>query len=390
MEGLYLKYPDDLEVASFYALAHLGVGSIEKATEIAQKVLSKNPNHPGALHYYIHCNDHPERAHLALEAANRYPKVAPYAAHALHMPSHIFAALGQWDGVVSSNEQSMAAADDRIKRKGLGVDQRDYHSIWWLAFGYLQQGRYQDALALIKQVEGNASQSNDHTIRNNLTFMRAHYILESKDYNNELLQRPVKIEDLPIENQITAYFTDGYAAVQRGDLPTAKSALASMKVALNKTSNHHVEKESHNHDHGTTNASGTSPVKYSLAALLQKELQALVLLKEGKIKESEKHLQEAIHIQSHRPALSVPIFIKPAHELLGEVLLTLSWPVEAKKAFQASLKMAPNRVLSLEGLMKAAEHSGDKRLAVETQTSLRNIRRQEEAKANPENKTNKK
>jgi tetratricopeptide (TPR) repeat protein len=373
MRQLYANYPDDPEVASFCALAYMGANIIDTAAEITKKVLEKEPYHPGALHYFIHCNDNASHAHLALQAAERYPKAAPYAQHALHMPSHIFAALGLWDGVVASNIESIAAAEERRKRKGLGVEGRAYHSIWWLEHGYLQQGRYKEALALVKEVENNASQSDDRFIRNNLVVMRAHYIIESRDWENKLLKRPVKIDDLSTDNQTITYFTDGYAAIHKGDLSAAQKCLESINVVVSKTLKDQPEQG--NHSHAMGNATGSLPAAYSISIVLQKELQALILLKESKWAEAEKSLQEAIRNESLRGQFVVPIFIKPARELMGEVLLSLNRPVEAKQEFQSALELAPNRVLSLQGLSKAAKLSGDKKLATNTQIKIKAIRR---------------
>jgi len=106
MEKLYKKYPKHNEVAAFYALSCLGavklgrdVAAYEKGADIAKGILVNNPDHPGALHYLIHSYDDPEHAPLALTAANRYSKVAAAAPHALHMPSHIYVAVGMWDEV---------------------------------------------------------------------------------------------------------------------------------------------------------------------------------------------------------------------------------------------------------------------------------------------------
>ncbi|MDM9632823.1 hypothetical protein QU605_15195, partial [Robiginitalea sp. M39] len=91
MEGLSKKYPDNHEVAAFYALSLLGSvpdGRDEelygKGAKIALGILAENPNHPGALHYTIHSYDDPKHAALALEAAHAYAEVAPDASHALH------------------------------------------------------------------------------------------------------------------------------------------------------------------------------------------------------------------------------------------------------------------------------------------------------------------
>ena len=83
------------------------------AASIAQKVYAENPKHPGAAHFIIHSFDDPEHAPLALPAANAYAKIAPSAAHALHMPSHIYVQLGMWQQVAASNVVAYKAADGR-------------------------------------------------------------------------------------------------------------------------------------------------------------------------------------------------------------------------------------------------------------------------------------
>jgi hypothetical protein len=105
MATLNKKYPGNHDVAAFYALSLLALkkGWTEweeyntQAASIVSAILKENPNHPGALHYLVHADDHPNYAREGLAAADKYAKVASYAGHALHMPSHIYLALGMWD-----------------------------------------------------------------------------------------------------------------------------------------------------------------------------------------------------------------------------------------------------------------------------------------------------
>src|SRR5439155_17072202 len=100
MRGLYEEFPKDTETATFYALSILGstpernVANYMKAAAILEEVYAAHPDHPGAVHYLIHCYDDPIHAPLGLRVARQYAKLAPASAHALHMPSHIFLALG--------------------------------------------------------------------------------------------------------------------------------------------------------------------------------------------------------------------------------------------------------------------------------------------------------
>src|SRR5215216_2462621 len=100
MRQLRDKNPDDFEAQTVYAFAVLGVGyatptdtSLSKQLEAAailEKLWKQNPNHPGVVHYLIHCYDYPALAQRGLAAARAYDSIAPWVPHALHMPSHIF------------------------------------------------------------------------------------------------------------------------------------------------------------------------------------------------------------------------------------------------------------------------------------------------------------
>src|SRR6185503_18986196 len=157
MEKVYRDFPDDLEAACFYSLSLLGtVRPGDKgfkrqslAGAIAFDIYRKNPDHPGAAHFIIHSFDDPEHAILALPAARRYAEIAPEAHHARHMPAHIFLQLGMWPEAAASNESAWAVSDAWVKRKGLPLSARDYHSLHWLLYVYLQQGRYNKAEELL-------------------------------------------------------------------------------------------------------------------------------------------------------------------------------------------------------------------------------------------------
>ena len=123
MEELYQKYPDDHEVASFYALAVLSARSAAggdldnrmaiRAGTIGLDIFNQNPIHPGAAHYTIHSFDDPIHAPLALEAAYRYAEIAPAVSHARHMPTHIFIQHGMWDLVSGHNQSANDAAREQ-------------------------------------------------------------------------------------------------------------------------------------------------------------------------------------------------------------------------------------------------------------------------------------
>ena len=135
-----LVRPDDDE-----QLARLVEPEQRQAVEILTPFVAEHPEHPGVAHYLIHSLDYPPLAHLALDAARRYARIAPGSSHALHMPSHIFVRLGLWPESIASNLDS---ADAAIRSRALFADTASFdelHALDYLEYAYLQTG--QDAAA---------------------------------------------------------------------------------------------------------------------------------------------------------------------------------------------------------------------------------------------------
>src|SRR5215211_1703685 len=197
MEKIYRAYPEDLDAAAFYSLSLIGRVRPEdkryrlqaQAGAIALEVYQKNPNHPGAAHYIIHAFDDPDTAFLALPAARRYATIAPEAHHARHMPSHIFLQLGMWPEAAASNLSAWESSDAWMKRKKLSPNVRDYHSLHWLLYVYLQQGRYKEAeqlLGLMKKVMSESTYDNKLRpgyYENNYAAMAAAFVIETERWN---------------------------------------------------------------------------------------------------------------------------------------------------------------------------------------------------------------
>ena len=196
MEKIYRSYPEDLEAAAFYSLSLIGLVKGDdksyrlqaQAGAIALEVYQKNPNHPGAAHYIIHAFDDPDHSILALPPARRYATIAPEAHHAPPMPSHIFLQLGLCPEAAASNESAWESSDAWMKRKNLSVNVRDYHSLHWLLYVYLQQGRYSKAQELLTLMRKTMSESTyDNKLRpgyyeNGYANMAAAFIVETESW----------------------------------------------------------------------------------------------------------------------------------------------------------------------------------------------------------------
>jgi len=243
MSDLHTKYPDNHEVAAFYALSLLGSVSdgrddktYGKGADIANGILKENPKHPGALHYLIHSYDDPEHAKLALTAADSYSVVAPDASHALHMPSHIYVAMGMWDKVVSSNENSYQASINRMIAKDLAPFGRGFHAYHWLEYGYLQQGRIEDAEKLVVDMKRFTEEAPNKYSKSHMVYLKGTYLIESEIWNSDVANIEVDISDLNLTVRSQYRFIDGMKAFKSENRTSLDATIEEIKNDLDKES----------------------------------------------------------------------------------------------------------------------------------------------------------
>lgn len=385
MEKVSRDYPDDLEAASFLALALLGsvrsddpagLRTRVKAGAIALEVARKEPDHPGATHYILHAFDDPVHAILALPAAEHYANIAPGAPHAGHMPSHIFLQLGMWPEAAATLEASWA------RQKDLSVGERDYHSLYWLHYVYLQQGRYSKAEELLALMQKGLAESPEDakTFLGYATFvyssMAAAFIVETTrwDWATKLVERlqrntanfidavernPGPYQGLARYVQALWIFTRGMAAAQKNSPDARKSVGALQAMAQGAHSGT-----------GTGTGTGDLPgIGLPLSKILEiqrLEIEAVASASKGKLDEAVRSMKKATAVEEQLlPLPGPPPLIKPSHELFGEILLQADRPAEAEKQFETALLRHTNRARSLLGAARAAARQGDRESAID-------------------------
>src|SRR3989441_9395346 len=349
MERLVASFPTDREAKVFYALSLLGlsqgvrdVPTYMRAAAIVDRVFRENPNHPGAAHLLIHCYDDPIHARLGLAAARAYAEIAPAAAHAHLMTTHIFLALGMWDEVVSQNE--IAAGPERAAWT-------PNHYTDWLGYGYLQQGRYADALGLLNLMRQNADWATGRGLAV-LAQMRADYVVNSERWDSPSLQWGIDLTYANSRAVAADLFATGFAALQRGDRAVADRALADL-AALDRT----------------RPAPGTGYVD-PIPGILHLELRAAARRADGTVAAAITLLRRATALEDAMPLeYGPPGTVKPSHELLGEMLLDAGRPRDAQIGFAHALRLAPKRARSPLGLARAAAAAGDRTTRSEEHTS---------------------
>ena len=321
---LHAAYPDDMEVAAFHSVAILGTATngrdipvYMRAAAIAEEIFVKNPDHPGALHYAIHSYDDPVHAPLGLRMANRYAKVAAAAAHALHMPSHIYVALGMWDESIASNIDAAAAADARRERKKLHVDERGYHSLAWLAYSYLQKGKGSKSLELIRDMQRDVEEADGSArSRYHLATMRAHHVIALDAWKDEMAAFEVDFEGLSLPTKATELLVRGVASMRRRDQEGAEKALEELRTILGQP----IQPV----DDGVAGCCAAPPEVFGEASPLMKaamvtveELAAYVAVGRRDLETALDHARVACELEDAMGFdFGPPMVAKPAHELL--------------------------------------------------------------------------
>jgi tetratricopeptide (TPR) repeat protein len=346
MRELHERFPQDDDASCFYALALLGTTegvrdtrAYMRAAALLEEVFARNPGHPGAIHYLIHCYDDPAHAPLGLRAARVYAKIAPAASHAQHMISHIYIALGDWDAVVTSNENAVRVSEERLQRRRGPLYNRSHHALHWLEYAYLQQGHFHDGRAKLETMFADARASSAGGNAGYYAIMRATYIVAAPDAKNA----PPSLGSSGM-SAATDSFAGGWLAIQAGDLDGVRKALTEIQT----------------HRGSSSGATGYAARDSIVAGILADELEALLLVKQSRGEDAVALLKKSAAAEDGLSfEFGPPEIVKPSHELLGEVLLELHRPAEARKQFELALERTPRRSLSLLGEARAASQAGD-------------------------------
>ena len=353
---VYEKHLDDEDAGAFSALAKLAVASKsdktfaanKEAGALVEKLHAEHPEHPGLFHYTIHAYDNPVLAEQALDAARGYDKLAPEVPHALHMPSHIFVRVGEWEDVADWNRRSAAAA---LKHSSGGLTTMHYpHAIDYLVYARLQQGRDDDATKALDELRGNGPFRPELAAAYALAAAPARLALERRSWADAAdlsVREPADFswDRFPAAESIT-WFAKGLGAARTENIEGANAALE------------HLDQI-----HQQLAEAGDAYWAVHTDAQ-RKAVGAWIAFAEGDAKEALQMMQAAAEIEDSVDKHPVtPGAVLPARELLGEMLLEMERPAEALAAFEASLAVSPKRLNSLSGAGRAAELAGDREKA---------------------------
>jgi tetratricopeptide (TPR) repeat protein len=358
MKRVHMNYPDDLEARVFYGLSVLGVGSANReyatymqAAAIITPVWDANHSHPGAAHYLIHSYDDPVHAILGLPMARAYEKIAVDAAHAQHMTSHIYVALGLWDDMIGANVTALSV--ESAKTVGEGPRSREaWHHRYWLHYGRLQQGRLDEAREMLTMARERIS---DNPLPREPAYygaMYARYLIDTELWEEADKWLAPDSVHIPTPHY---YFAQAYAAAQLGHLDAARDLLPKIQM-------------------GGEEANPEIILSQEEVDILKLEVQSVIAMKEGDGGKAVTMAREAAEMQASLPfRYGPPRISKPTAELLGDILYELGNSDGAILAYQDQLSRSKLRANSLIGLARAAAKIGDDTTSLEAYDSLASI-----------------
>src|SRR5262245_53457738 len=347
MEQVYARYPQDTEAAAFYALALQATADPHDRTfakqrrsgEIVEKIFLVQPDHPGAAHYIIHAYDYAPLAAHAVSAAGRYAQFAPAVPHALHMPSHIYVLLGMWPETIQGNIAAAAAEKDR------GNPDDRMHALDYLAYAYLQQAQDVEARRILDEARGIMSDlvarkydSGRPTAHFAIAAIEARWALERGKWSEAAAIEP-RPNRFP-HTEAMIYFARAIGAARSGDGARARAdvdRLAALKESMK-------------------DAYWAEQIEIQRRAAAAWTARA-----EGKADEGFTLMRSAVELEAATEKHNItPGPIVTARELYGDMLIEAGQPAPAAQAYEASLRVAPNRFKSLYGAGRAFARAGDR------------------------------
>jgi tetratricopeptide (TPR) repeat protein len=359
MAKLHAHHPEDVDAVAFYGLAILGtahagrdVATYMRAAAVLEEAWMNHRNHPGLVHYLIHSYDDPAHAPLGLRAARIYAKIAPNAAHAQHMTSHIFLALGMWRETVDANIAAIADVDRVRKAEGKGPMGCGHYPSW-LGYAYLQLGQMDKARGALAScrtaLESEAPMDHpghtmdpDQSVSGSFANMRLRYLLDTGDWAGEIAGWTLPQTAGPAA-RLDFAFARAMGEIAQGHRAAAHRALAELE-----TVGHEVA--------DIATRSGAADPSYGIRPeILLLEAQGLLAEQEGDLAGAERLLHQAAGLEEKLPiAFGPPTIEKPTYELLGEFLLRRGRKDEAHAEFEKALSRTPGRRLTEQGFEATA------------------------------------
>jgi tetratricopeptide (TPR) repeat protein len=353
MEALRSRYPDDLDAATLYAESMMNLrpwqlwgadGTPAEGTlEIVQTlegVLRRDPNHPGANHYYIHAVEASKNPERALPSADRLGSLMPGAGHIVHMPSHIYIRTGDHERSAAVNVTAAEVDRKYIERSGAkGIYPLMYysHNLHFVSYARMMQGNYEGAREYAIRLRKNVAGAIDGMP------MLAPYgsfewmVLTRFGKWHEMLAEPPPAES-SVSVQAFYRYARGLALAGLGRVPDALAEHARLVALCARI----PEEERFM----------INPARAVMAVAVA-ELQAKIARARKDADHEIAELHRAVELQDKLGYMEPPEWHYPVREALGGALMRQGRAAEAEAVFRKDLDINPRNARSLYGLLES-------------------------------------
>ncbi|MBV9340718.1 MAG: hypothetical protein JO159_07480 [Acidobacteria bacterium] len=361
MRDVARKFPDDLDAATLFAESGMDLhpwglwhtdGTPEAGTEevvaTLESVLRRDPNHLGAVHYYIHAVEASPNPERALAGANRLASLAPAAGHIVHMPAHIYIRTGDYDAAVKTNEQAAQADRAYIKASGAqGIYPLMYysHNLHFIAIAGAMEGNYKQASEAAKML---ADHVGPHVkeVPPLEAFMTVPLAVQLRFSRwNDVLNTPQPAADMKVTT-IFWHYARGMALASTGKLTEAQAEYKIVSDTQAAT---------------PADAIFSMPFNNHTKDILQiaaNVLGAKIAVANKDYKSAIPMLKEAAEVQDRLNYGEPPDWYFPVREALGATLFMNGDAAGAEQVFRADLERNPRNPRSLFGLKQALKAQG--------------------------------
>lgn len=312
-------------------------------------VMDRDPNHPGACHFFIHAVEsaYPERA---IDCAERLPALMPGAGHVVHMPAHVYIRVGRYADAIVANEHAVHADEQYIAdRRPTGLYPLGYypHNYHFLSFAAEMAGQSRTALdaarSLAARVDMAAIRSPDFRTLEHYFVAPYRVMVRFGDWDR-VLQEPSPAADLPYAMGVW-HWARGIALVRKDDLAAARRELAALRTRAADPATRELL---------IWNINPASALLEIATHHLAGELGAAGRDWDTAIAE----LQLAVQLEDALTYDEPPTWELPMRHVLGAVLLEAGRPAEAETVYRRALDRFPQNGWSLFGLAQALEAQG--------------------------------
>ena len=367
MRALNKAYPDDSDIAALYAASYMSIGRWDywdsdgnpraetlQVAEALEHIMAKDLSNPGVLHLHVHLIEASMEPERALVSADALEATVPIGGHVVHMPSHIYVRVGQYDKAIDNNLRSMQVDQQFAKIWGerplpnLGTYPLSHkmhagHALDFIRYAATVQGNYKTASDAAWRM-ANRIKSSAVRVRGGQKRASAPWlVLKIFGKWDELLSLTPAHQGTPYLDGIWSYSV-GSAYLAKGNLSAARNELGKLQTIANAP----------NADEYRVGATPASAV-LKLAAF---GLEGEVLMAQGDVQGAIRVFQAGVAIEDQNNYTEPPDWAQPMRHYLGAALLKAAQPAAAEAVYRRDLRWNQNNGWALFGLHQALVAQG--------------------------------